>query len=72
MQRKTVEAIRHPACHLWAVRILEEIAAGVQLPAISEEMAIEALMRLGLKSEVPAEYVAMRRVVWVRLNELAA
>lgn len=72
VQRKTVEAIRHPACHLWAVRILEEIAAGVQLPAISEEMAIEALMRLGLKSEVPAEYVAMRRVVWVRLNELAA
>jgi hypothetical protein len=72
VQRKAVESVRHPPNHLWAIRILDEIAEGVQLPAISEESAIEALLCLGLKCEVPERYIALQRVVWMRLTEKAA
>lgn len=72
VQEKTLESMRNPPHHHWAVRILSDIAAGVVLPRISEQFAIEALQNVGKIDETPAEYVALNRPVWRQLTQVAA
>lgn len=68
-QEQAVKAMRNPLSHAWAVRILEEIAAGVVLPSISEEFSIKALRNLGLLNEAPDAYIALNRAVWRSCTE---
>lgn len=72
VQEKAVAAMRNPTHHHWAIRILSDIAAGVVLPRISEQFAIEALQNVGKIDETPAEYVALNRPVWRQLTQVAA
>lgn len=72
VQEKAMAAMRNPPHHHWAVRILSDIAAGVVLPRISEQFAIEALQNVGKIDETPAEYVALNRPVWRQLTQVAA
>lgn len=64
MQEKALAAMRNPTGHQWAIRILEDIAAGVVLPRISEQFACEALRNLGMLDAAPSAYAAMTRPAW--------
>ena len=73
IREKAVSAIGLGAGYGWAIRILQDVAAGVAFPSpASEQLAVDALADLGKLSMAPAEYVAMNRAAWRRVTERAA
>ena len=53
----------------WAVKLLDEVAAGVVLPRMSEQFAVEALLNTGRENDLPAAYIEARRPVYMNLME---
>ena len=55
----------------WAVKVLDEIAAGVVLPRVSEQFAVEALLNAGRERDIPAAYSESRRPIYTNIMEAA-
>lgn len=64
VRQAAANAVGRKPGHAWAIRILEEIAAGVLFPAVSEQFAVEALEACGRLDDAPAEYVRLNRALW--------
>lgn len=72
MQEKALAAMRNPPGHRWAIRIMDDIAAGVVLQMTSEQFACEALRNLGMLDAAPASYIALNRQSWRRVQPKSA
>jgi len=68
VQKQAEKAMRNPVAHLWALKIMNDIASGVVVMSDSEKFACEALRNLGKLSEAPAEYVALHRAPWIAVQ----
>lgn len=53
----------------WAIKVLEEIAAGVVLPRASEQFAVEALINCGRVDDIPGSYASQGRAVFRNIME---
>lgn len=53
----------------WAIKVLDEVAAGVVLPRMSEQFAVEALLNTGRERDIPAAYSEARSPVYLNIME---
>lgn len=53
----------------WAIKVLDEVAAGVVLPRISEQYAVEALINTGRLNDIPDSYASQGRPVFRNIME---
>lgn len=65
---KQIRALKFgPPSSDWAIRVLDEIAAGVVLPRVSEQFAVEALLNTGREADIPAAYAEARRPIYANI-----
>lgn len=72
VKRQAHAAIGRHHGHAWAVKVLDDIAAGIVLPNISEQFAVEALANVGMLKDAPAAYVKLNRACWRNLAQQKA